>query len=263
MDLGLNGKKVLICAASRGLGKATALALASEGVELFVCSRSEDSLKEMIQEAKTLTNAPVHSAACDLVDQESRQALIDKVKVEMGHVDILIHNVGGPPPTTAEDTSLAQWEEGFNRLFMSVAHLNEAFLPQMKVNQWGRIAIITSSSVYEPVPGLAISNAFRAATTNMAKTLASEVASYGVTVNCVAPGVIYTARTEERIKAAIVKSGGSHDEYMKKYTAEIPMGRLGDPDEYAAALTFICSEKASYITGHTLPVDGGKRKSTV
>ncbi len=263
MDLGLAGKKVLVCAASKGLGKASALALAKEGVELFVCSRSLESLDEVIQNAKALTSYPVHAAACDLTCSDSRQSLIETVQKEMGSVDVLVHNVGGPPPTTTEETSLEQWESGFYRLFMSVAHLNQAFLPQMKANQWGRIAIVTSSSVYEPVPGLAISNAFRAATTNMAKTLASEVAAHGVTVNCVAPGVIYTARTEDRIKAAIEKSGGSHEAYMKKYTAEIPMGRLGTPEEYAAALTFICSEPASYITGHTLCVDGGKRKSTV
>lgn len=263
MDLGINGKKALVCAASKGLGRAVARALAEEGAELFLCSRSADSLEDAVREMKSLTSYPVHALACDLTDAESRDGLIAEVNGTMGGVDILVHNVGGPPPTTALETTAEQWEEGFHRLFMSVVQLNEAFLPGMRKNKWGRIAIVTSSSVYEPVPNLAISNAMRAAVTNMAKTLADELAPEGVTINCIAPGVIHTDRTEERIRAAIAKSGGSREELLKGYTKEIPMGRLGDPDEYGAVVAFVCSGRASYMTGSTVVVDGGKRRSTV
>ncbi len=263
MDLGINGKKALVCAASKGLGRAVARALASEGTELFLCSRSADSLADAVREMKSLTSYPVHSLACDLTDAASRERLVSEVESTMGGVDILVHNVGGPPPTTALETTTQQWEDGFQRLFMSVAQLNEAFIPGMRKNRWGRIAIVTSSSVYEPVPNLAVSNAMRAAVTNMAKTLADELAPENVTINCIAPGVIHTDRTEERIKAAIAKSGGSREALLDNYTAEIPMGRLGTPDEYGAVVAFACSDKASYMTGATLVVDGGKRRSTV
>jgi 3-oxoacyl-[acyl-carrier protein] reductase len=262
MDLGIQGKRALVCAASRGLARATAFALAREGVELFLCSRDEDTLAQTAREIEAETGRDVSYKACDLSDRQEREALVDSVKSVFSSLDILIHNAGGPKPSTAEATSLEDWERGFHQNFLSVVHLNQAFLPGMKANGWGRILIITSLSPMEPVPNLAVSNGVRAAITAMAKTLSNEVAPQGVTVNCVAPGVIHTDRTEDLIQAQIAKKGGSREEYMSHYLQSIPAGRLGKPEEFAAVMTFLCSQQASYITGSTISVDGGKRRST-
>jgi 3-oxoacyl-[acyl-carrier protein] reductase len=263
MDLGIAKKRALVCAASKGLGKAIAFDLAREGVELYLCARGEEDLKVTAQAIEAETGQKVHYQTCDLSNNNARQQLINNVLKVFPTIDILIHNVGGPKASTVEETSLDTWESGFHQLFQSVAHLNQGFLPAMKDQHWGRIIIITSGSVLEPVPNLAVSNAMRSAVTSMAKTLSDEIALYNITINCVAPGVIHTDRTEERIQAAIAKSGGSHEQYMTEYVKSIPMGRLGRPDEFAHAVCFLCSEQASYITGVTLSVDGGKRRSTI
>lgn len=262
MDYGIQGKRALVCAASKGLGKAIAFALAREGANLFLCARGQGALHTTADEIASETGVTVHKATCDLSDAASREQLIHEANQVFSGIDILIHNVGGPKPSMAEETSLENWGQGFRQLFQSVAHLNQAFVPGMKSQQWGRVVIVTSIAVVEPVPGLAVSNAMRAAVTGMAKTLSDEVAPWQVTVNCVAPGVIHTDRTEERIQAAIARQGGTREEYMKAYVKSIPMGRLGTPDEFAHAVCFLCSQQASYITGSTLCVDGGKRRST-
>ncbi len=261
MDFGITGKRALVCAASKGLGRAVAKALAQEGVELFLCSRDKDSLSETAAEIEKSVGRTAFCAAGDLSDAASREQLIAGVKQVFPAIDILIHNVGGPKPTTARQTQLEDWEKGFHQLFTSVAHLNEAFLPAMIDQRWGRIVTVTSLSVLEPIPGLAVSNAMRAAVTGMLKTLSDEVAEYNVTINCAAPGVIGTDRTEERIGAQIKSSGGSRDEYMQDYVKGIPAKRLGTPDEFGAVVAFLCSQQASYITGSTICVDGGKRRS--
>lgn len=261
MDLGLHGKYALVCAASKGLGKAIATALAKEGARLFLCARNLDSLKAAVEEIQSVSTHPIQYQTCDLTDPEDRERLVEAVKHAFPHLDILIHNVGGPPPTTVEETSMSDWERGFHQLFMSIVHLNQAFLPGMKAQRWGRIVNITSLSVMEPIPGLAVSDGMRPAIAAMSKALADEVASFNVTINSIAPGIIYTDRTEERIQAAITRKGGSREDYLIEYTKSIPAGRLGTPQELASAVCYLCSEQASYITGTTLCVDGGKRKS--
>lgn len=261
MDLNLKGKKALVCASSKGLGNAIAHALAAEGVDLYLCSRSEPELEKVADEFKKY-NVTIRYEACDLGNAVSRERMITDIKKRYTSLDILIHNAGGPPPTAAEETTLDQWRAGFEQNFISVADLNNAFLPAMKAQGWGRIIAVTSLSPLEPIPNLAISNGVRAAVTAMLKTLATEVASTGVTVNCVAPGVIHTARTEERVKAHLEKHPEmTAKDVLKQYASAIPMGRLGTPEEYANMVLFLCSPQASYITGSTFCVDGGKRKS--
>jgi 3-oxoacyl-[acyl-carrier protein] reductase len=262
MDFQIAGKRALVCAASKGLGKAIAMTLAHEQVELFLCARGEETLKQAVQDIQAYAAVPIQSAPCDLSDHAERMRLAEAVHgVWPEGVDILIHNTGGPPPSRAEDTPLTSWEQGYHQLLESVAHLNDIFLPAMRRRHWGRIVAVTSVSVLEPIAGLAVSNGMRAAVTGMLKTLADEVATEGVTINCAAPGIIHTDRTEERIKVEIARHGGTREEYLSQWAKSIPMGRLGTPDEYAAAVAFLCSQQASYVTGSTWCIDGGKRRS--
>lgn len=262
MDFGIKGKKALVCGASSGIGKGIALMLADEGVDLLLCARSEEKLSEAAKEVLTRGNMKVFTRACDLTDTNSRDELISFAKKEMGDLDILVHNVGGPKPTFASETSVDAFEAGFNHLFSGVAHLNLAFLPAMKEKKWGRIVAVTSLSVVEPISGLAISNAIRSAVTSMLKTLADEVAASNITVNCVAPGAIDTERLTNLMEARLARSGQSRDEYMANYLGEIPARRMGSPEEFGAVVAFLCSQQAAYVTGSTICIDGGKRRST-
>lgn len=261
MDLGIRGKKALVCAASKGLGKAIALALAGEGVELLLVARSKESLAEVGQEAEK-HGCKVHLAACDLSDPVQRKRLIEEAHAELKSVDILVHNTGGPKPTAAENTSIEEWHLGYEQLFPAIAELNLAFVPGMKERRWGRIIAVTSLSVLEPIANLAVSNAMRSAVTAMLKTLSDEIAAYDITVNCVAPGVIHTDRTESLMISRMERSGQSRDQYMRDFQKSVPAGRLGSPSEFGAVVAFLCSQQASYITGSTIAVDGGKRRST-
>ncbi len=262
MDLGISGKKALVCAASKGIGKAAAKSLAEAGVELFLCARGEDELKAAADEIGKLTDKKVHFMPADLTNKDSRENLVKGVQERFSSIDILVHNVGGPKPSIVQETQLADWRKGFDQLFESVVHLNEAFLPGMKKNKWGRIVTVTSLSVMEPIGTIAVSNAMRSAVTAMLKTLADEVAAENITVNCVAPGVIYTDRTEERVNALMKEKGGTKEDYLQDYLRSIPAKRLGTPEEMGATIAFLASQPAAYITGSTICVDGGKRRST-
>ena len=262
MDLGLTGKRALVCAASKGLGKAIAKALAQEGARVFMCARSAGTLIDAVNEVEAVAQFPVTSMTCDLSDPDQRDALVAQVQSAFGELDILVHNVGGPKPSKVETTDPEAWQVGFDQLFQSVIQLNHAFLPSMKKNQWGRILCVTSLSAFEPINDLAVSNGLRPAITAMLKTLADEVAAYNITVNCVAPGMILTDRTEERIQDHLAKNPQSNrQEWLSQYVKSIPAGRLGDPEEFGGPVTFLCSQQASYITGSTICIDGGKRRS--
>lgn len=262
MDFSIKGKKAIVCAASRGLGKAIANALALEGVELLMCAREGASLEDAAGEIEAACGFSVHRQVCDLSETASRRLLIEQAGRKLGNIDILVHNVGGPKTSLAADTTAADWEAATRQLLLPVVDLNNAFLHSMRQRQWGRILCVTSLSVMEPIANLALSNGIRAAVTGMLKTLADEVARDNVTINCLAPGLIRTQRTEDLMKARIEASGQTEDEYMADYVKSIPAGRLGDPDEFGAVAAFLCSQQASYITGSTICVDGGKRRST-
>lgn len=262
MDLGIKGKRALVAGASKGLGLASAKALAAEGAKLYLLSRSEESLLAARKEIENEFKVDIETFPCDLLDAGSRKAAMDKIEMKWGGVDILVHNVGGPKATSAEDTGIGDWQDGFDRLFKPVVDLNARFVPAMKEQKWGRIIAVTSLSVMEPIANLAVSNGIRSAVTAMLKTLSDELATYNITVNCVAPGMILTDRTDELMKSRIAKSGKSEEQYMQDYLQSIPARRLGRPEEFAAVLCFVASEKASYVTGSTLCVDGGKRRST-
>jgi len=262
MDFGIKGKKALVLGASKGIGKGIAMELAREGAEVVLCARHEKLLEEVADEIRKATGAAVHAQTCDLTSMDERNKFIKTVTERVGAVDILVLNTGGPKPSSAGDTTLDDWERGFHQLFQMIAHMNQAFLPKMKENKWGRIICVTSLSVIEPIANLAISNSMRSGVTAMLKTLSDEVAPFNVTINCLAPGAIATERLEELMEARISKTGQSKEDYMKSYLAAIPMGRMGSAEEFAAVAAFLCSDRASYITGSTICIDGGKRRST-
>lgn len=262
MDLGIKGKKALVCGASKGIGRAIAMELAKEGVEPVLCARHENFLEETAAAIRKETGARVHHKCCDLSNSEERENLIKAVDAQMDGIDILVLNTGGPKPSSAFSTTLDEWEKGFHQLFQMIVHLNSGFVPKMKEKKWGRVVCVTSLSVMEPIANLSISNSMRSAVTAMLKTLSDELAPHNVTVNCLAPGAIATERLEELMDARIAKTGQSKEEYMKQYLSAIPMGRMGDAEEFAAAAAFLCSQRASYITGSTIAIDGGKRRST-
>lgn len=247
-------KTFLVCAASKGLGKASALALAKQGVALKLCARTEATLEETAQELRQAGAAKVDCYPTDLSAVNEVERLIAKV----GEVDGLILNTGGPPPSTALETSLEAWHHGYEQVFQAPVQLVKALVPAMRGKGWGRVVAITSLAVLEPMPNMVVSNAMRAALTSYLKTLASEIAAEGVTVNCVAPGLIGTERLEQlATKQARVKQC-SEEAIRAGWNASIPVGRVAQPEELGALVGFLCSEDARYLTGHTWPVDGGK-----
>lgn len=262
MELGIKGKTALVCGASKGLGRSIALSLAQEGVSLVLLARSQASLESLKTEALAAGATAASTFACDLTDSSNRKDVCQQILHQIKHVDILIHNTGGPPTSTVEDTAEEAWNNAFQRLFQSVTVLNQHFVPSMKANKWGRIIVITSLSVIEPIASLAQSNAMRSAVTAMSKTLSDELAPHNITVNCVAPGWILTDRTQDLLEQRIAASKQDPLEYMENHTKSIPMLRLGTPEELASVVTFLASDKASYVTGSTICVDGGKRRST-
>ncbi len=248
MDLGIKGKNALIMASSKGLGKAVATELAKEGANVFLCSRTEVDLRATAGEISALTNNVVGFAAGDVSTKEGRAHILTEVKKTMGSIDILVTNSGGPPFGTFEDHNDEAWENAYKLLLESTVGMIRGVLPDMKAKKWGRIITITSQAVKQPVAGLVLSNSVRTAIVGLVKTLSLELGSDNITVNNVMPGYTQT----ERLESLMEKNPA-----LKEITHEIPLGRIGQPKEFAAAVTFLASERASYITGVSLPVDGG------
>jgi len=241
MDLGLQDTRALVTAASKGLGRACAAALAAEGARVFIVSRSEDVLAATARDI----GAAGH-LALDLSQPGAPERAVEAATAALGGLDVLVCNAGGPPPGTFESTPVDRWDVGYQLTLMSTVRLSKAALPLLKESGRGRIVNITSISVRQPIANILLSNAFRSAVTAMAKTLSREVAKDGVTVNNLAPGSILTDRIHQ------LYSGNLDD-----LASTIPAGRVGDPDEFGAACAFLCSRQAGYITGQTIGVDGG------
>jgi 3-oxoacyl-[acyl-carrier protein] reductase len=248
MDLGLKGRSGVVTAASKGLGRACAEALIGEGAEVFISSRDAASIEST---AKQINAAGW--LASDVSRPGDPEALVKAAITRLGGLDVLVINAGGPPPGTFQSTPLELWDVAFQLTLMSAVRLIKAGLPYLKRSEQGRIVCITSISVRQPIPNIALSNSMRAAVTGLAKTLARELAPDRITVNCLAPDAILTDRT----RALAVAAGVDPEERIKQQSAAAPMGRLGDPAEFGAACAFLCSKQAGYITGQTLGVDGG------
>lgn len=257
MDLGLRGKVALVSASSKGLGRAIAEELAAEGASVTICARGADALSATAQEIRRKTDARVLDVAADVSDEAGVERVTAAALKEFGRIDILVTNSGGPPSGAFESFSAEAWNQAARLLLMSTVNLTRAVLPGMKERRWGRILNVTSIAAKQPIDGLMLSNSLRAGVIGFAKTLAHEVASYGITVNNLLPGYTRTDRVEQLARAAGEKKGVDAKDAFAKWEKEIPMGRLGEPREFAALAAFLASERASYITGSSIAVDGG------
>ncbi len=261
MDLGIKGKTALITASSTGIGKAVADALASEGCNIAICSRTKKKLIETAHEIKNKYNIEPFWGECDLNQQKDIENFYEAVKKQFGIVDILVNNCGGPIPGFFRDLSEDDWNNAFKQVLMSVVKFSNLVLPEMISQEWGRIINITSIAVKQPVHNLMLSNSLRAGVTGFAKSLSNEFGNKNITVNNVAPGYTLTHRLYELAVTRAKTSGKSHEEILVEMAKDVPMSRLGGPEEIAAMVVFLTSQKASYITGTTIQVDGGSTRA--
>lgn len=257
MDFGLRDRVAIVAAASRGLGFAAARELAREGARVFLCSRDEERAQRAAERIAAETGAEVVGARADVTNDEDTVRFVRMVEERAGRVDILVTNAGGPPAATFADADLEMYRSAFELNALSAIRLAQLVVPGMRERRWGRIVNITSISVKQPIMGLLLSNTIRAGLTGWAKTLSAEVAAEGVTVNSVAPGYTQTERQDEVMEANARSTGKTKEELMEMRATEIPMRRAASVEEIAAAVAFLASERASYITGVTLQVDGG------
>lgn len=260
MDLGLRGRVGLVAASSAGIGRAIAAALAAEGMKLVVCARREGPLEEARVELEGL-GARVVAIPADLTEPQGVQKVVTAALESYGGVDVLVTNTGGPPAGPFEAHTPEVWEMAVRQNLFSVLNLVRAILPGMRERGWGRIINVTSIAVKQPSDNLILSNAIRAAVTGFARTLATETAADGITVNNVLPGFTRTGRLTELAAKRAEIQGVEPEDIWASWHREIPMGRVGEPRELASLVAFLASERASYITAQSIAVDGGWIKS--
>ncbi len=263
MDLGIAGRAAAVGGGSKGLGFASARALALEGVDVAICARGGDELRRAaatledaasrVAEAAGRRAPRVVARTADLTDPEQCHGFVDDAAYAFGRLDILVANCGGPPAGRAQDFAHQEWEAGLGQSLLSTIDLCTAALAHMRSRRWGRIVAVTSFGVREPVPGLALSNVARAGVAGYAKTLAGEVASEGITVNLACPGLHRTDR--------LLQLAGGDADLVGEHVSRIPVGRLGDPAEFGALVAFLASGPAAFITGQAVVADGGQLRS--
>ena len=257
MDLGIKGKTAIVCGASKGLGFAIAEGLAAEGVSLAICARQEQRLFEAAEAIEAAFRVSVFAVAADLSLEEDRARFASKTVKRFGGVDILVNNAGGPPPGGFESFGAEDYRRALELNLLPSIDMTKRVVPFMKKNRWGRIVNLTSIAVKQPIPDLILSNTARTALIGFAKTAATELASKGVTINNVCPGTIFTDRIKQLTGVDSIDGRPDPNSVIGRMAAQIPAGRMGRPEELAALVVFLCSERASYITGTTIQVDGG------
>ncbi len=257
MDLGLQDKVVIVGGASKGIGRAAALGFAREGAKVTIAARDPDQLNATAAEIRQNTGADILAVPSDLAQAEATDRVVDETLARFGTVHVLVANTGGPPMGGFDNMDDAAWEAAFALNFLSTVRLMRRVLPHMKQQNWGRLLSVMSMSVKEPIDGLILSNGVRPAVVGMAKTLSREVGSHNITVNTVLPGLILTDRLRSGITARAERAGQSFDQALEASAANIPLKRVGDPQEMANVIVFLASEAASYVNGVSIQVDGG------
>ncbi|MGB2623378.1 MAG: SDR family oxidoreductase [Candidatus Acidiferrum sp.] len=257
MDLGLQGRVAIVAAASKGLGRAVAEELAREGARVAICARSAPALEQAAAHIQKSAGREVFHQALDVADSAAVSHFVAAVEQRFGQIDICVTNSGGPPSKSFADTNVEDWRAAVDLLLMSTVFFARETLPRMQKRKWGRFITITSSAVKQPVDGLLLSNSIRAAVAGLARTLANEYSADGITVNNVCPGYTRTARLDGLAASISARTGTSPEDVFRGWARQIPAGRLGSPEEFAAVVAFLASERASYVNGASIAVDGG------
>jgi len=257
MDLGLKGKVALVAGASQGMGKAAALGFAREGAKVAICARGQAALNETAEQIRKQTGGEVLAIVADMSKAEDIKKFVDDSAKQFGRVDVVVNNAGGPPPGEFMKFTDEDWQNAFNLSFMSTMRMTREAVPHMRKVGGGRIINITSYSVKEPIAGLVLSNAIRSSVIGMAKTLSRELGRENILINNVCPGRIDTERAQKLNKSRAERLKRTLEEVNREMAAEVPLGRYGTADETADLIVFLASQRASYITGTTIQIDGG------
>jgi 3-oxoacyl-[acyl-carrier protein] reductase len=257
MDLGIKNKVTLVAASSRGLGKAIAFQLSREGAKVVICSRNKERLGKTRDEIAAETGGVVRAIVADVRDKKQVSKMVEQTVEELGTIEILVSNAGGPPSGTADDFTLDDYRDALELNLLSTVNLCYEVIPFMKKQKWGRIINMVSVAAKQPIDSLILSNTARAGVLGFSKSLSNQLAPSGITVNSICPGYTKTERVEELAQSFEESGKGAVKDFYKNIEKKIPKGRLGTPEEIAQAAAFLASEQASYITGVALQVDGG------
>ncbi len=257
METGLRNRVAIVAASSKGIGRAAALGLAAEGTNLALCARSADALHETAEEARRLYGVEVYAETFDVSQDDRIRQFADAVHNRFGRIDVCVTNAGGPPAKTFAETTMEEWDRAYQLNLRSTVSFAHAVLPYMQQRRWGRLIAITSVAVKQPVLELVLSNSIRTGVLGLVRSLATQFGPYNITTNNVGPGYTATARVKELALASAQATGRSTAEYEAEVAKDIPLRRLARPEEVADAVVWLASERAAYITGQTILVDGG------
>ena len=257
MDLGLKDRVAIVAASSQGLGKAVAFGLAREGAKVAICSRSESKINQAAEEIRQETGVEVLARPVDVTVYDQVRNFVAETQQHFGRVDVCVTNAGGPPAKPFSETTVEDWQAGVNLNLMSTLYFVREVLPLMQRRKWGRIITITSSSVKQPIDNLGLSNSVRSAVSGLMKTLSNEYGKDNILVTNACPGYTLTSRLDELSLKLAKAEGVGPKEIQERWAKQVPLGRLGQPEEFANMVVFLASERASYITGVSIAIDGG------